>query len=398
MDSAMEEKDVQIRALSEENERLRVELKRLHMGVNCTTMTMGASAVAGRRISANGTVVGVEELILQVNPDGTIGYINMPMAILLGVPDRRSVLGQLLADWDNGPLGKGTLRSMVDAALVAQETVVVEKVCTTLDESLLPKPQGTRPVCDPVLRFAANSVKGRVEIVAQDITRVRWLENTFARYVAPEVIEQMLMRPEENFMEMDRRNVTVLFADLRGFTRITQQLEPHVLQEMVNQFLSNTVDSIKKFGGTVDKFIGDEVMALFGAPVPLPDHPVRAMCAAIDAQNKHNKTIQTWEQLKRPTVGMGIGLTTGDAFIGNLGTLSRMEYTAIGHTVNLAARLCGAAGSGEILTTEECFRRTAEALQNSELSNIPRFKFSPKGKQTFKNVDQPVTVLSVSTV
>jgi class 3 adenylate cyclase len=386
--------------LRQENERLRAELSRLHAGVRFSTMATGASVtghlagtVAGK---STGTVMGIEEMILQVGPDRSIGYINAPMAKLLGIRERRSVLGEPLANWDKGPFGEGTLRSVVDAALATSETVAIERVCPGLDESLLPGQGVKRPACDPILRFVANAVRGRVELVAQDVTRLRWLESTFARYVAPEIIEQMLLRSEEDFMDMERREISVLFVDLRGFTRITQQLEPHVLQEMINQFLSNMVACIKRFNGTVDKFVGDEVMALFGAPVSVGDHALRALLAALDMQTSHAEMMRQWAAADRPAAGIGIGVTTGEAFVGNIGTETRMDFTALGHTVNMAARLCGKAEAGEILTISATYRHAAEALKTTQLEPLPRFKFSPRGKHEFKNVDEPVTVLAVS--
>jgi len=395
MASAVEELEKRLGDLEGENARLREELKRLHAGVRCTGMTLGPSLVPSSATHGSGTVMGLDELILQVNADMTIGYINTPMARLLDIADRRRVLGEPLDKWDQGPLGKGVLRSVVDSALVTGSTVVVERVCPGLDDDKLPA-TGSRPVCDPVLRFVANEVKGRVELIIQDITLLRWLENTFARYVAPEVIEQMLLRPEESFMQMERRRVTVLFADLRGFTRITQRLAPDTLQKMINEFLTNMVGCIEKFGGMVDKFIGDEVMAVFGAPVAMNDHPLRGLLAALEMIAAHERTLAAWRKADLPAAGVGLGVTSGEVFVGNLGTETRMDYTAIGHSVNLAARLCSAAAAGEILTTGECYQAVAEAMKATSLENLPRFKFSPRGKQAFKNVDEPVTVLAVS--
>jgi adenylate cyclase len=390
----------ELAALRAENERLRQQLKRLHAGVRVSTMAPG-SALAGTLAGSlsrgqTGTVMGIEEMILQVGPDGAIGYINAPMARLLGIHDRRAALGDPLARWDGEALGGGTLQSIVEAARAATEPLIVERICPGLDESLLPGSGGQRPACDPILRFAANGIKGRVELIAQDVTRLRWLESTFARYVAPEVIEQMLARPEEDIMQMERREVTVLFVDLRGFTRITQQLEPGVLQDMINTFLSAMVDCINRYDGTVDKFVGDEVMALFGAPVSGSDHALRGLLAAIEMQRRHAETIDAWIAAGRPAAGIGVGVNTGEAFVGNVGTDSRMDFTALGHTVNLAARLCSQAGAGEILTVGPTYHAAAAALNTTALEPLPRFKFSPRGKQAFKNVDQPVTVLAVS--
>jgi len=399
-----EEPAAELERLRAENDRLKAELRRMHEGVRFSSIALGAGGAMGSMVASThlgrstGTVLGIEEMILQVNPDRSIGYINAPMARLLGIQDRRAALGEPLATWDQGALGQGTLRSVVDSALAAGAGLVVERVCPELDASLLPRQEGARPACAPILRFVANAVKGRVELVVQDVTRLRWLESTFARYVAPEVIAQMLGRPSESFMEMERREVTVLFADLRGFTRLTQQLEPKVLREMINEFLSSCVEAIGLVSGTVDKFVGDEVMALFGAPMEMRDHSLRGLMAALELQRRHTALVERWARRGLPAAGVGVGVTTGEVFVGNLGTETRMEYTAIGHAVNLAARLCGSALAGETLTVAETYQRCAEAIRSTELKDLPRFKFSPKGKQTFKNVDEPVAVLAVSAI
>jgi class 3 adenylate cyclase len=390
--------------LREENERLRAELKRMHDGARFSSVALGAAGGMASLVASShqgrstGTVLGIEEMVLQVNPDRTIGYLNAPMARLLGIQERRAALGEALEKWDRGPLGEGTVRSVVESALAAGSGMVVERLCPGLDVSLLPAASGPRPACEPILRFVANPIKGRVELVAQDVTRLRWLESTFARYVAPEVIAQMLARPADTFMEMERRTLTVLFADLRGFTRLTQQLEPRQLREMINEFLSSAVEAIGAVDGTVDKFVGDEVMALFGAPLPMPDHALRGLMAGLGILKRHAALVERWAGRGLPTAGVGLGVCTGEVFVGNLGTETRMEYTAIGHSVNLAARLCGAAGPGELLTVGETYQACAEAIRATEIGNVPRFKFSPRGKQSFKNVEEPVTVLGVSEV
>jgi len=367
----------------------------MHQGARLAGMSL-APSLSGAALSGSGTFLGLEELILQVNNDLSIGYINAPMARLLGVAERRSTMGEPLDKWDSGPLGPGVLRSVVDSARAAGGTVVLEKVCPDLPQERLPSGSGPRPACPPLLRFVANEVKGRVEIIVQDVTRMRWLEDTFSRYVAPEIIQQMLARPQQDFMQMERRELTVLFADLRGFTAIAQRLEPALLQKMLNRFLSDMVGCVGRVQGLVDKFIGDQIMAVFGAPLPCPDHALRGLLAALDMVRTHQRTLMEWEREGIPPAGVGVGLTSGEAIVGNLGTESRIEYTAIGHNVNLAARLCAAAGPQEVLTTGDCYQQVAEALKNTQLRDLPRFKFSPRGKQQFKNVSEPVTVLAVS--
>ncbi len=394
----MEGKEDELTRLREENQALRGELASLKSGIrlSSTMMTSGGAMTRATTIGySSQTIMGLEELILQLAPDGTIGYLNPPMAKLLGVPSRQKALGSALDDWDNGPLGKGTLKAVVQAALSSDKPITVEKVFSDLDEKVLPPAKGKRPASATILRFAATEVKGRVELIIQDVTRLRWLEETFARYVPPEVIEQMMTRTEEDFMNMERRVISILFVDMRGFTKMTQSISPGQLQQMVNSFLSNMVKCIQNYNGTVDKFVGDEVMALFGAPIKSDDHALQALLTALQMHKEHSSMMEQWAQDAYPSPGIGIGIATGPAIIGNIGTPARMDFTALGHTVNLAARLCSMAKAGQVLTVKETFHSASQAMKHDATHTIPSIRFSPMGEQRFKNIDKPVTVLSV---
>ena len=342
------------------------------------------------------TVLGVEEMVLQVMPDDTIGYVNAPMAKLLGMPDRRKPLGSALDHWDHGPIGEGVLAGLCQVARTSHESHVLERSCTDVPHERLPDIALPESVEARLLRFTAAGQKGRVQIVAQDVTRLRWLECTFSRYVSPKVIERMQNLSASEFLGMERKELTVLFGDLRGFTAMCQQLPPEEVQETVNSFLGNMVDAIERLDGTIDKFVGDEVMAIFGAPVDQPDHAIRALVCAVEMQKAHAKWEKDRQDQGKPHRPLGIGLATGKIVVGNVGTETRMDYTVLGHTVNLAARLCGGAEGGEIFTvphTHQSALKNLKAYQGDIA--IPRFHFEPKGKQSFKNVAEPVEVIAV---
>jgi len=139
--------------------------------------------------------------------------------------------------------------------------------------------------------------------------------------------------------------VTVLFSDIRNFTTMSASLSPPEVVEMLNIYFSRACEPILKQGGMVDKFIGDAVMAVFGAPAPQPDHARRAVAAALAMMEKA-KGFQAWMEQRFPDRGfnnfrVGVGLHSGEAIIGNIGTPKRFEFTAIGDTVNTASRLEG---------------------------------------------------------
>jgi adenylate cyclase len=171
----------------------------------------------------------------------------------------------------------------------------------------------------------------------------RRLRKIFSRYVDDEVVEKLLASGTLPDLGGEVNQVTVLFADIRNFTTISEKLNPHQVVEMLNHYLSQACESIVAQGGTVDKFIGDAVMAVFGAPVPYPDHARRAVLAALDMAARAQE-LGAW--MKRhfpgeelPAFAIGIGLNTGEAIIGNIGSPKRLEFTAIGDTVNVASRL-----------------------------------------------------------
>jgi len=243
-------------------------------------------------------------------------------------------------------------------------------------------------VCSPI--------KGRVQVVVQDITQTYWLEKTFSRYLSPYVISQLRSISEEDLFKHERRVVTVLFADLRGFTKYCQEVSAEEVAELVNSFLSIMVDCIEKYDGMVDKFVGDEIMAVFGAPLKCNDHALKALLTAVKMIEAHKGWINKRLSEKKNAPQVGIGLATGDAIIGNVGTHKRMEYTVLGHTVNLAARLCGIAEGLEILTVAETHHSAMKAIKDCNCNyKIPRFQFEPKGKVELKNIFNPTPVYRV---
>lgn len=147
----------------------------------------------------------------------------------------------------------------------------------------------------------------------------------------------------------ERRHVTVLFADIAGFTSMAEQLDPEEVTELVNPCLASLSESIYAYEGTVDKFIGDAVMAIFGAPLAHEDDPERALRAALDMRARIEQVNGELQAEGRKPLGLHIGVNSGMVVAGGVGSDLRMEYTVMGDTVNLASRLEGVATSGQIL-------------------------------------------------
>ena len=173
----------------------------------------------------------------------------------------------------------------------------------------------------------------------------------FGRYTAPEVVELLLEHPEVADIEPRRRSITVLFADLRGFTQLSENLPAQDVVEILDEFYGAAVGAVIESQGTIDKFVGDQVMALFDFPVERGDGSLRAVEAARRLLEAFSVLQERWRARQEPgtSIGLGVGVNSGEAVVGTIGSTARADFTAIGDTVNTAARLCAAANHGEIL-------------------------------------------------
>ena len=197
--------------------------------------------------------------------------------------------------------------------------------------------------------------------IFEDMQR-QHIKVVFSRYVAADVVEEML-KTDQDFMDDDRKELTVLFSDLRGFTAASERLDTDVLVGMLNEHLSAMTEVVLSNRGTLDKFIGDCVMAFWGAPVAQPDHAYAAVKAAIEMRKAHEKLLEGWKTRGLPEIHIGIGINTGDMFVGNIGDERKSSYTVIGDHVNLAARLEGVARGGEVLITESTLSSTRDRIE-----------------------------------
>ena len=167
------------------------------------------------------------------------------------------------------------------------------------------------------------------------------LKKAFQSYVAPEVVNQIIKHPENLRLGGERRELSILFSDIRGFTSLSETMDPEALVEVLHEFLDPMSEIIVKHGGTIDKYIGDAIMALFGAPLDMPDHSRQACRTALEMVQSLKALDQEWLELGRPTLRIGIGINSGPVSVGNMGSSRLFDYTAIGDNVNLASRLEG---------------------------------------------------------
>ncbi len=193
-----------------------------------------------------------------------------------------------------------------------------------------------------------------------------FIRNAFGRYVSPEVAKTLLESPEGLRLGGHKREVTVLMSDLRGYTRFAERGDPERVMEVLNSYLARMADIVIAHGGTINEFIGDAIFAVFGAPLDQPDHAERAaaaalaMQAAMDELNRENAA-RGW-----PRFEMGIGVNTGEAVVGNIGSEQRAKYAVVGAAVNLAARVEGCTVGGQTFVTTSTLGRVRDLVEVGE--------------------------------
>jgi class 3 adenylate cyclase len=255
-----------------------------------------------------------------------------------------------------------------------------------------------------VERMAAGDVTVRVPPTSRDevgeLTRAfnemgdsleqkQRIQRAFGRYVDDYVLSQLLENGDDEKQTGIEREVTILFADIRRFTRLSEGLAAHDVVSLLNEIFQLASDVILERGGTIDKFIGDSVMAYFGAPVPQADHALRAVTCAVEIQRAIERRSSQLELHipgvpAREPVCVGIGIHTGTVIVGNIGSDRRTDFTAVGDAVNVAHRLEKLAQPGEILVSEAVQRRVRGVL---------RMRF--EGERQLSGREEPVHVYSV---
>lgn len=365
----------ELEALRLENSRLRMRIQELE----------AAKPLRSAPSSGQETIRGLDAMVLFISPQGRIRYINSNFARFSGT-NRDALVGLPLDRLDQLPWGPGVLRRLWEAESGPDQAQELEASWFDLNER--------------TLKFAmirATRGEDGMQIVVEDRSHFKQLEGMFRRYVSPRVIERMLASGK-NYLSAERAELTLLFSDLRGFTAASKRLAPERVKAMMDGHLGAMIDVIVAQEGTVDKIMGDGVMAFFGAPVQQPEHPVRALNAALHMQRAHEAVVARWREEGLPELRLGIALNSGDVVVGNIGCEQRMDYTALGHEVNVAARLCQAAQGDEILISLPTFQRVRELLTGGagHLDFPVRFRNGTLVRA--KGLDEPVQTVVVSPI
>ena len=227
--------------------------------------------------------------------------------------------------------------------------------------------------------IAVENVRAHERLAREEVARAN-----YGRFLPEYVVKQMLENPESFKLGGVLQTITILFADIRGFTRISEHAPPEKIVQLLNRYFSAMTDIIFAHGGTLDKYLGDGLMALFGAPTTTPKDAANALSAAVAMQRRMIGINVELIEEGFAEIGIGIGLHTGEVTVGYIGSERRSEYTAIGDSVNTASRLESNAKGGEILVSEV----TAKAAHS-------RYQLTAREPISVKNREQPVPLFEV---
>jgi len=216
----------------------------------------------------------------------------------------------------------------------------------------------------------------------------RQITGLFGQYVPKEVVDDLANNPERASMEGESREMTVLFTDVRGFTTISEGLEPKALSQLMNEFLTPLTEVIYRHRGTIDKYMGDCIMAFWGAPLPDPNHARNGVLAGLEMQRRLKELQPYFASKNWPPIRIGVGLNTGRMSVGNMGSRVRLAYTVMGDAVNLASRLEGLTKEygADIIVGEE----TKKAVPGVVYRELDRVRV--KGKDTAVTIFEPIGV------
>jgi len=238
----------------------------------------------------------------------------------------------------------------------------------------------TKPLDFPVVLARVNAQLGmkrandRVRQLVKEVERRNeFIRSVFGRYLTDEIAETLLDSPEGLSLSGERREITILLADIRGFTNLSSHLEPEKVVTLVNNFLSEMTRVIISHGGTIDEFIGDAILALFGAPRAMEDHAEKAVACALEMQQTMQAVNELNHQSGLPELATGIGINTGEVIVGNIGSEQRAKYGVVGHNVNFAARIESFTEGGQILVSDRTLEACTGLLETrGEMSVLPK--------------------------
>jgi adenylate cyclase len=288
--------------------------------------------------------------VIALDFEGKIITFNAAASRILGIASNEA-LGKYYPEVFFAYEGNDAFNDVLITVIDTRQTHLYQEVPFVRDEQVT-IPLG---ITSSLLHDEHGNEYGVVSVFS-DLTEIKkrqFLQDTLTRYVTRQVVELILKNPDHIVLDGEEREATLLFSDIRGFTSLSEKMRPTDVVYMLREYFTLMVDAVFEFQGTIDKFIGDALMAIFGAPTPQPDHAELAVLTALRMQSVLAEFNARRIQQQLPPLTIGIGIHTGNVVVGNIGSEQRLEYTAIGDAVNLASRLEGinkAYGTGIIIS------------------------------------------------
>src|SRR5437667_1637000 len=299
---------------------------------------------------------GTGELVPRISKGGSAST-RVPQSIARKVvEDRVAILSDNTAA-DERFKGKSILIQSVRSAMCTPLIGTDQKVLGILYVDNL---TATHSFSDDDLKFliafgslAAVAIENSQR--SEQMRREALVLSNFQRYFSPNIAQVIAQQQDAGRLPSEKRPVVIFFSDIRGFTPMSETMSPDNIATLLTEYFTEMVELVFEHGGTLDKFMGDAIMALWGAPMAHEDDADRAMHCALDQLEALERLNTKWKEQGRPELGIGIGINFGEVFAGNIGSDRRLEYTVIGDAVNTASRLCSSAGPNEILISEPFF-------------------------------------------
>lgn len=321
--------------------------------------------------------------VIALDFEGKIITFNPAAAKILGIPVERG-LGKYYPEVFFGIEGNDEFNDVLINVIYTRQTHMYREATFIRDEGTV-VPVG---MTSSLLKDDQGLEYGVVSVFS-DLTEIKkrqFLQDTLTRYVTKQVVDLILDHPESIILDGEIREATVLFSDIRSFTSLSENMDPKELVLMLREYFTLMVESVFQFQGTVDKFIGDCIMAIFGAPSPQPNHAELAVQTALVMTQYLDGFNTKRMQQGKDQIRIGVGINTGSVVVGNIGSEQRLEYTAIGDAVNLASRLEGINKQygTDIVISESTACELGESIVKRELDEV-----RVKGKR------QPVKIYEV---
>ena len=310
------------------------------------------------------TLDNMGDAVCVTNRRGELSYLNPAAETLLGIS---LIPGKVTKIWEAIPYVETNddLIQLFIQAIQSRENA----------RQMLVKYQNTEGRISQVrVSLTYKKEEGLFLIIISDLTELFRVTNAFVRYTSPQIADYVLHAPGGDSQGGKSKELSILFADLRGFTALSSSLPPEQFVSMINRFFEKQVQVVYRFRGTVIEFLGDCIFAIFGAPTDDPDHAPHALACAIEMQNAMDEINQMNRADGWPDLSLGIGINSGTAIVGNIGSRDKMKYGCIGETVNLASRVEVLTVGGEILISENTAKLISEPLDIAD-----EREFMPKG-------------------